>query len=115
MTPAARTAIPGSASITNGSGAAAVLAAGIGCLALALLAIAGDRSAALKSALAFYRPTGPLSGVSTVAILVWLCTWVLLHLLWRKKTVPLPPVSLIAFVMLILSFLLTFPPIADLL
>jgi hypothetical protein len=80
-----------------------------------LLAIAGDRSAALKSALAFYRPTGPLSGVSTVAILVWLCTWVLLHLLWRKKTVPLPPVSLIAFVMLILSFLLTFPPIADLL
>ena len=35
--------------MTNGSGAAAILSAGIGTFALAVLAIAGDKSALLKS------------------------------------------------------------------
>jgi hypothetical protein len=113
MTPEARTASSGSSPLTNGSGAAAVLSAGIGCFALAVLAIAGDRSAAIRSALVFYKPTGPLSGVTTVAILIWLCAWVILDLRWRRKTVPLAQTSMIAFVLLVLSFLLTFPPIAD--
>jgi hypothetical protein len=113
MTPEARSASSGSSPLTNGSGAAAVLSAGIGCFALAVLAIAGDRSATIKSALIFYKPTGPLSGVTTLAILVWLCAWVFLDLRWRRKTVPLAQASIVAFVMLVLSFLLTFPPIAD--
>jgi hypothetical protein len=113
MTPEARSASSGSSPLTNGSGAAAVLSAGIGCFALAVLAIAGDRSAAIKSALVFYKPTGPLSGVTTVAILTWLCAWVFLDLRWRRKTVPLAQMSMIAFVLLVLSFLLTFPPVAD--
>ena len=114
MTPSARTARPNSPVLTNGSGAAAILSAGIGCFALSVLAIAADRSAAIKSALAFYKPTGPLSGVTTVAILIWLCTWAALEARWRKKTVALGRMNLIAFVLLVLSFLLTFPPIADL-
>lgn len=102
-------------SIPNGSGAAAVVSAGIGCFAVAVLAIAGDRSAAIRSALVFYAPTGPLSGVTTLAILLWLCTWLFLDLRWRRKTVRMAPISLVAFILLVLSFLLTFPPIADLL
>jgi len=113
MTPEARSASSGSTPLTNGSGAAAVLSAGIGCFALGVLAIAGDRSAAIRSVLVFYKPTGPLSGVTTVAILIWQCAWVLLDLRWRKKTVPLAQMSMIAFVLLVLSFLLTFPPISD--
>jgi hypothetical protein len=113
MIPEARSASSGSSPLTNGSGAAAVLSAGIGCFALAVLAIAGDRSAAIKSALAFYKPTGPLSGVTSVAIFIWLCAWVLLDFRWRRKTMPLAQMSMIAFVLLVLSFLLTFPPIAD--
>jgi hypothetical protein len=99
--------------LTNGSGAAAILAAGIGSFALAVLAIAADKSAQLKSALVFYKPTGPLSGVTTVAILLWLLTWALLEARWRRKTVALGIVNTVAFALLILSFLLTFPPIAD--
>jgi hypothetical protein len=100
--------------LTNGSGAAAILSAGIGCFALAVLAVAADKSAAIKKALIFYLPTGALSGVSTVAILTWLFAWVALELRWGKRTVAAGMVQVAAFVMLALSFLLTFPPIADL-
>jgi hypothetical protein len=99
--------------LTNGSGAAAILAAGVGSFALAVLAIAADKVAPIKSALAIYKPTGPLSGVTTVAILIWLLTWALLDVRWRKKTVALGRVNIVAFALLVLSFLLTFPPIAD--
>jgi hypothetical protein len=109
----ARTQIPPkSSSLTNGSGAAAILAAGIGSLTLAVLSIAADQSKAIQSALDFSKPTGPLSGVTTVAILVWLVVWVILDLRWRKKTIALTQTTIVAFVLLALGFLLTFPPIA---
>jgi len=100
--------------MTNGSGAAAILSAGIGAFVLAVVALAADNSAALKSMLTFYKPTGPLSGVTTTSILVWLVTWAILEWRWAKKSVALGRVSILAFTLLALSFLLTFPPIADL-
>ena len=60
-----RAASPSALAPTNGSGAAAILAAGIGCFALAVLACAGDKLADVKNSLIFYKPTGPLSGVTT--------------------------------------------------
>jgi hypothetical protein len=110
-----RVALVNLPAITNGAGAAAILSAGIGSFALALLAFAADKSAAIKSILVFYKPTGALSGVTTTAILIWLLTWSILELRWRKKSVAFGPVGVVAFVLLGLSFLLTFPPIADLL
>jgi integral membrane sensor domain MASE1 len=101
-------------SLTNGPGAAAILAAGIGSLALSLLAIVGDKFPAAKSMLVFYKPTGVLSGVTTVAIVIWLGAWGGLEIRWRKRTVALGMVSWLALGMLVLSILLTFPPIADL-
>jgi hypothetical protein len=98
----------------NGSGAAAILSAGIGSFALAILAIAGDKSAAIKSTLIFYKPTGPLSGVTTVAILIWLATWAILEWRWRKRTVAVRPIAATALALLGLSLVLTFPPVVDL-
>ena len=100
--------------LTNGSGAAAILSAGIGSFALAILAIAADKLVSIKSALIFYKPTGPLSGVTTAAILIWLVTWTILNWRWRKKTLAIGPVAALAIALLLLSLLLTFPPIADL-
>lgn len=113
MNPSDTVSPPNRPALSNGSGSAAILSAGIGCFALSVLAIAADQSTPIKSALVFYKPTGPLSGVTTVAILLWLCTWAALEARWRKKTVALGRMNLIAFVLLVLSFLLTFPPIAD--
>jgi hypothetical protein len=100
---------------TNGSGAAAILSAGIGAFALSVLAIAGDKSAHIASRFIFYKPTGPLSGVTTAAILIWLFTWGGLEWRWRNKTVPAGRINTAALILLGLSFLLTFPPLADLL
>ena len=101
--------------LTNGSGAAAILSAGIGAFALAVLAIAGDKSAQIAKSLIFYRPTGPLSGVTTAAILIWLFVWGILEWRWRNKTLPAGRINAAALVLLGLGFLLRFPPIADLL
>lgn len=99
----------------NGAGAAALLAAGIGCFAMGAMAVAGDGSKALAKLLTFYVPTGPLSGVTTVAILVWVAAWVGLHLRWTGKNVAVSRVFRVALGLLVVGVLLTFPPIGDLL
>jgi hypothetical protein len=98
----------------NGGGAAAVLAAGIGCMMVAIFAILADKVGAFKSLMIFYKPTGPLSGVTTCAILVWLMSWAILHRRWSGRMVALGGVVTAALTLLGLSLLLTFPPIADL-
>ncbi len=105
----------GTTSLSNGAGAAAVLAAGFGSFALGLIATLADKSAGIKSAMIFSKPTGPLSGVTTSAIVVWLIAWVLLHVRWHNRTVNLGRVGAAALVLLALGLLLTFPPFADLL
>jgi hypothetical protein len=100
--------------IPNGSGAAAILAAGIGSFALGVFTVAGDTIPAIKRLFIFYKPTGPLSGVTTTAILIWLLSWLLLEWRWKNRTVPMGRVNIIAFTLLGLCLLLTFPPITEL-
>jgi hypothetical protein len=101
--------------IPNGPGGAAILSAGIGCGTLGILAFAGDASDAVGKALNIYNPTGTLSGVTTVAIVVWLGTWLALSRRWREKSVAMVRVNAAAFALLIAGFLMTFPPFMDLL
>ena len=101
--------------IPNGPGAAAILAAGVGCGALGCLAFAGDASPAVGKLLNFYNPVGTLSGVTTVTIVVWLATWFVLGRLWGNKTIVLGAVNIVAFALLAIGLLLTFPPFMDLL
>ena len=110
-----QTGVSDTAMMPNGSGAAAILAAGIGSFALAVLAVAGDKLPVVKASLNFYKPTGPLSGVSTVAILIWIASWGMMEWRWRNRRVALRNISVIALVLLFLGLLLTFPPIVDLL
>ena len=100
--------------MTNGSGAAAILAAGVGAFVLGVLAVVGDQSVVVKSWMIFYKPTGPLSGVTTTAIVVWLGCWGLLDWRWRRRCVAVGRVCLVALVLLGLGVLLTFPPVGDL-
>jgi hypothetical protein len=97
----------------NGAGAAAVLAAGIGSFLVAVFAILADKVAPIKSLMNFYKPTGPLSGVTTCAIVLWLAVWALLHWRWSWRNVAVGRVTAAAFILLFLGLLLTFPPLAD--
>ncbi len=101
--------------LLNGPACAAIVAAGAGCFAMGVLAVAGDGSKRVAGMLNFYMPSGPLSGVSTLAVVVWLGVWVGLTRLWRGKTVALGRVNVVAFLLLAAGLLLTFPPVGDLL
>ena len=74
-----------SETVTNGPGAAAILAAGIGSAALGILALANDAFPAVNKALIFYGPSGGLSGVSTMAVIIWLIAWFVLARRWGCK------------------------------
>jgi hypothetical protein len=100
--------------LPNGSGAAALLAAGVGAFVLAVLAVIADHVAAFKSLMIFYKPTGPLSGVTSSAIIVWLVLWATLDARWRQRTVALRGIVTVALVLLALGLMLTFPPVGDL-
>ena len=99
----------------NGPGAAAILSAAVGCLTLGVLALTGDAFPAAAAALNLWKPTGPLSGVTDVAILVWLCCWLLLSRRWARRTVDLAKINWASLAMILAALLLTFPPTMDLL
>lgn len=103
------------ATVSNGSAAAAMLATGVGSCALGILAVVADGSKTIARLLTFYSPTGPLSGVTSVAIIIWLGAWFLLATFWRNKTVSIGKVNTAAFILLALALLLTFPPFSDVL
>ena len=115
--PANRPCACGQSAITNGSWCKLrfVSSAGLEFVrACGVVAIAADKSAAIKAMMNLYHPTGPLSGVTTAAIVAWLVVWIVLALRWRTRDVAIKPVGAVALVLLVLGVLLTFPPIADL-
>lgn len=102
------------ANLTNGPGAAALLAAGAGALVLAIVALIADKAPAVKTVLNIWKPTGPLSGVTTLAVVVWLALWLVLDRMWSHKTVAIGRIAALALTLLVLSVVLTFPPVVDL-
>ena len=101
--------------LQNGAGAAAILAAGIGCAALGVFTLLADAFDGAKNLLNFYNPTGALSGVTTSAIVVWAAAWFVLAKRWDGRDVALTRVNVAAFALLAVGFALTFPPLLDLL
>jgi hypothetical protein len=110
-----QSATQGAQQLPNGPAAAAILSAGAGCAFMGILSVVAGASKPIAKLLTFYVPTGSLSGVSSVAILLWLVTWFILAKRWRLKTIAIGKVNTTAFLLLALGVLLTFPPFADLL
>ena len=100
---------------TNGKGAAAIMAVGIGLLVLGVFTITGDAIPAAASLFNIWNPTGPLSGVTGLAIVIWLVTWWLLARAWGAREVNFRRVNWAAGLMIVAGLLLTFPPFMDLL
>jgi len=104
-------AIPG----TNGKGAAAIMAVAVASVTLGVFTLAGDAVPAAAVFFNVWKPTGPLSGVTGLTILVWLAVWWFLSRRWAARNVNFHRVNLAALVMIAAGLLLTFPPVMDLL
>ncbi len=100
---------------SNGAAAAALLASAIGAFALGVCALAGDAFAWVARALNLWNPTGPLSGVTALAIAAWLFSWLVLSRRWANRDIELRRLNRIVAALYIAALLLTFPPFMDLL
>ena len=99
--------------IPNGVAAAAILSAGVGCFCVSLFGLLGDAFPAVARCFNFYNPTGPLSGVTTTAIFVWLILWAFLSRSWGGRSLPMGKIYTIAFLLLGIGVFLSFPPFGD--
>jgi hypothetical protein len=93
----------------EGPVAAAILAAGVGALALGVLTTVAEASEGFKEFLTFSEPVGPLSGKTIGAVLIWLVAWVVLHIMYRNKAVESRKALTISLVLIGLGVLGTFP------
>jgi hypothetical protein len=94
--------------VVNGSAMAAFLGAGIGAFAMGVFVLLNE--AGLFAAPALYAPAGGLSGRSTLAVVVWLIAWGVLHSRWRNRAIAPRRVHLLTLILAGIGILATFPP-----
>ena len=97
---------------SDGPGAAAMLAAGIGIFVLSLLTTGAVISGGLKDFLLKWewgQGVGPLAGKTTIASLAFLLSWGGLHMAWRDKDVNIKKIFMIGLGLGILGAIGTFP------
>lgn len=100
--------------LPNGPVAAVLVAGGIGAAALGIVTTLAEASEALKNALNWYDPVGPLTGKSIVGVIVFLVAWGALHVMYRGKDVNFTRATAVALALLGIALLTTFPPVFEL-
>jgi hypothetical protein len=99
--------------LPSGPAAAAFLSSAIGVFVIGLMTTGSVIISGLGDLLNWYNPSGPLSGKTGVAILVWLVSWVVLHSMWKDKEVALQRIVTWTLTLIVLGLALTFPPIFE--
>jgi hypothetical protein len=89
--------------------AAAILAAGVGCLAMGVVTTLAEASKGFSDALNWNADVGPLSGKTIVTVIVWLVAWVVLHLVYRRTAFETRRALAIALILIALGVVGTFP------
>jgi hypothetical protein len=100
---------PEPGAVANGAALAAFLAAGFGALALGVIVILDETG--LFSAPALYAPAGSVTGRTTLAAVIWLIGWALLHRRWMDRQLDVRPAYALSLLLIGLGVLLTFPPV----
>lgn len=88
---------------------AAILAGGIGSLALGVFTTLAEASTTIKEWLDWNSDVGPLSGKTVMAVIVWLVSWAILHAVYRNRKAETRQALTIALVLIGLGVLGTFP------
>lgn|SRR5690554_4155129 len=97
----------------NGAAMAAVLASGIGAFAMGAVVLLNEAGAFAVPAL--YAPAGGVSGRTTLATIVWLVAWGVLHARWKGREIAPGAVTGVTFALIALGVLAAFPPVWGLL
>ena len=97
----------------NGSAMAAFLGAGIGAFAMGAVVLLNE--AGIFAAPTLYAPAGGVSGRTTLATVVWLMAWVVLHNRWKAREIATGRVGAVTLILIALGVLGTFPPVWGLL
>jgi len=103
----------------SGPAGAAVLSVGIGLLAMAISNVLAEGSEATKNAIhnlgKLWIPgaqgIGPYSGKETIALVVWLVSWAILHYALRRREVSLTAYGLGFLVLVGLATTMLWPPV----
>lgn len=99
----------------NGPVAAALLAGGIGSAVLGLATFGSEASEAIANSFKWYKPVGPLSGKSSLAIIAFFLSWIILNYVWQGKDTNFTRIANVALVLVAIGLILTFPPVWSLL
>jgi len=113
-TRSAATDAPSGVDKPEGPISAAILAAGTGAFTLGLLTTLAEASESVADALRWSTAVGPLSGKTSLAVIVWLVVWAALHLALRRKTYETGRALTIAVVLIGLGVVGTFPTFFEL-
>jgi hypothetical protein len=108
VTAGTTTDVPTATGPTNGAAMAAFVAAGVGAFAMGLAVVLHE--AGIFSAPAIHAGAGGVSGRTTLAVVVWLIAWAVLHFRWSTQTVSPRRAWTLTLVLTALGVLGTFPP-----
>lgn len=105
----------------TGIGVAAYLAAGLGLVALAVSHLAAERSDAAKQAIhglgKAWMPgaegIGPYAGKETIALIVWLGSWIVLHQWLKAKDVSVKWSGVLFLALIGIATTLLWPPVTE--
>ena len=95
--------------LPNGAALAAFAAAGFGAFAMGLISLL-DAIGVLPVP-TLYAPAGGVTGRTTLAVLIWLIAWAILHRRWKDRDRETGGVHAATIVLTVLGILLALPPI----
>lgn len=101
---------PVTQNIPNGPISAAILASGIGTMVYGIFVVIAEIFKPVGEFLIFSESVGPLSGKTTLGVIIWLTAWGVTHFLWRKKEINFDKVIKLSLIFIALGLLFTFPP-----
>jgi hypothetical protein len=93
----------------NGSAMAALLGGSIGPFAMGAVVLLNE--AGIFAAPTLYAPAGGVSGRTTLATIVWLIAWAVLHNRWKAREIAPGRVGAVTVILIVLGVLGTFPPV----
>jgi hypothetical protein len=95
--------------LPNGTALAAYAAAGVGAFAVGSISLLN--AIGVLPVPTLYGPAGGVTGRTTLAVLIWLIVWAVLHHRWKDRDMATSGVHAAAIVLTLLGILFALPPV----